>query len=343
MFGFQRTPYDVRFYEEKLRDFLPDTMIDNHVHVYKKEMVDSFRHPGQQSWPRLVAEDCSIEDLEQSYLDMFPGKRVIPVLMSEPNANLTVANNYVLECAKARNLPVLYCTDPTMPADEIRHAIKDRGFCGIKPYLNHSPSYIPANEIRIFDFLPREHLEVLNELGGIAILHIARPGRLKDPVNVAQMMMIDADYPNAKVIIAHTGRAYAPEDVGDAFETLKHSKHLLFDFTANTLSYSMEACIKAVGTDRFLFGSDMPITKMRMYRIAENGTYINVVPRGLYGDVSNDPHMRESDSEEISNFMYEELNGFRIAAESLKLTRKQIEDVMCNNAARIFGMENLIR
>ena len=52
--------------------------------------------------------------------------------------------------------------------------------------------------------------------------------------------------------------------------------------------------------------------------------------------------MRESDSDEISNFMYEELNGFRIAAESLKLTRKQIEDVMCNNAARIFGMEKLL-
>ena len=69
-------------------------------------------------------------------------------------------------------------------------------------------SYIPEKEVRIFDYLTHEHMEVMNELGGIVMLHIPRSLRLRDPVNLAQMLEIDEKYPNAKVIIAHIGRAY---------------------------------------------------------------------------------------------------------------------------------------
>ena len=39
----------------------------------------------------------------------------------------------------------------------------------------------------------------------------------------------------------------------------------------------------------------MPILRMRARRICENGIYVNLVPKGLYGDVSGDIHMREVD------------------------------------------------
>lgn len=75
-------------------------------------------------------------------------------------------------------------------------------------------------------------------------------------------MEIDQRYPNAKVIVAHIGRAYTPESLGNAFDTLRNSQNLYFDFTATTYDPAMTACINAVGTKRFMFGSDMPITKM---------------------------------------------------------------------------------
>ena len=77
---------------------------------------------------------------------------------------------------------------------------------------------------------------------------------------------------------------------------------------------------------------------MRMRRIGENGTYINIVPRGLYGDVSGDPHMRESDEKDITLFMYEELRAFRRASERLGLNRSDIEDIMYKNAAAYYGI-----
>ncbi len=340
MFGIQTTAFDQQVYEEQLAEFLPDKMIDAHVHLWKKSMsrIRPEERKGCDSWSIRVAADCPMEDLLLSYEQMFPGKRVKPVLMTTPSADLTAGNAYALACAREHGLPVLYCTKHDTPVEEIRRAMTVDGFCGIKPFQNHAPAYIPGNEIRIYDFLPPQHLELMNDLGGIVMLHIPRPGRLRDQVNLAQMMEIDERYPRAKVIIAHIGRAYTPEDIGNAFEVLKNSRHLLFDFTANTLDTAMAACIQAVGTGRLLFGSDMPITKMRMRRITENGIYINVIPRGLYGDVSGDIHMRESDDPHITTFMYEELLAFKRCAEMLSLSRKQVEDILCRNASALFCM-----
>ncbi len=341
MFGVNVTDYDRKVYEEELADFLPDHILDAHVHIYKEEMqrVRPENRKGCVNWPHMVAPDLTIEDMEQSFLQMFPGKTVKAVIMGMPTCKLDEVNPYVLSCAKDKKLPALYCTNWDTPPEEIRAAMAS-GFCGIKPYLNNSPSYIPAGEVRIFDFLPHAHLQVMNELGGVIMLHIPRALRLRDPVNLAQMMEIEEKYPGAKVIIAHIGRAYVPSDIGDAFSVLKNTKNMLFDFTANTLTLAMVKCIEAVGTKRLMFGSDMPITKMRMYRICKDDHYVNVVPRGAYGDVSGDPNMQETDdTEHMTTFMYEELRAFKRCAEELHLTRTDVEDILCGNAARLFHVD----
>lgn len=338
MFGIEATAYDRKVYTEQLADFLPDKMVDVHVHLWTPECRENYaRSSNLVTWPELVAPDCTYEDLMASYETMFPGKHVYPVLMTTPTCHLHIGNPYALKHAKANNLPALYCIKPETPLSEIREAFA-AGFCGVKPYLNYAPSYIPAKEIRIYDFITPAQFELMNELGGVVMLHISRDGRLNDPVNIAQLMEIDERYPNAKVIVAHIGRAYTPESLGNAFDTLKNSKNLVFDFTATTYEPAMTACIKAVGTKRFMFGSDMPITKMRMYRITENGTYINVVPRGLYGDVSYDSHMRETDEPDVTTFMYEELLAFKKCSEKLGLSKEDVEDILCNNAVRLFDM-----
>jgi hypothetical protein len=74
-----------------------------------------------------------------------------------------------------------------------------------------------------------------------------------------------------------------------------------------------------------------------MRRICEHGAYINLTPPGLYGDVSDDPHMREvspAEAEKLSFFMYEELLAFRRAAEATGLTDTDIRDIFYHNAVR---------
>ena len=197
MFGVNVTDYDRKVYEEELFDFLPDKIVDAHVHIYKEEMqrIKPENRKGCVNWPHMVAPDLTIEDMKESFSQMFPGKSVKAVIMGMPTCRLDDVNDYALACAKQENIPALYCTNWDTTKDEIRAAMA-AGFAGIKPYLNNCPSYIPEKEVRIFDYLTHEHMEVMNELGGIVMLHIPRSLRLRDPVNLHQMLEINDKYPN---------------------------------------------------------------------------------------------------------------------------------------------------
>lgn len=344
---FEVKPVDMRFYEEKLRDFLPSKMIDFHTHVY----LDKFKNMDVNfpvravTWPGRVARDNSIEDLIETYRLMFPDKSVTPLIFGSASLgdDIDVVNEYIRTSAQQYKFPSLIYATPEWTGEELEKRIIAGGFLGCKVYLTLSPAYIPEKEIRIFDFLPHHQLSVLNEHGWIVMLHIPRNGRLKDPVNLAQMLEIEEKYPNIKLIIAHVGRAYCPEDVGNAFEVLSVTKKMMFDFCANTNDWVFEQLIKAVGPKRILFGSDMPILRMRTRRICENGNYVNLIPKGLYGDVSDDSHMREiegAEADKLTFFMYEEIEAFRKAALATGLNASDIEDIFYNNAKTLIDQVN---
>jgi predicted TIM-barrel fold metal-dependent hydrolase len=340
---FEIKDVDRAFYEEHLAAFLPHRMIDVHTHVWLKAfMAETPSQSRGPTWPGRVAAQNSIADLLETYRLMFPGQQVTPLIFSSPGrgVNLEQANEYVAQAARHHGLPFLIVSTPEWPAEQLEERVTAGSFLGLKPYLSFAPEHIAADDITIFDFLPRSHLEAADAHGWIVMLHIPRPARLRDPVNLEQMLEIERRYPNVRLIIAHIGRAYCPEDVGDAFQVLADATGMSFDFSANTNAWVMEQLIRHVGPRRILFGSDLPILRMRMRRICEKGRYVNLVPPGLYGELGNDPHMRETTREEgdrLSFFMYEELGAFRRAAQSAGLSAADLEDVFYNNAARLIA------
>ena len=287
-----------------------------------------------------MAEDNPVKDLMESYRLMFPGKKVVPCVFPwvEPLHKIDELNEYTRASASSWHLPVLFLDHPGYSMEELEQKLLDGGYNGIKVYLSFAPSYIPGNEVRIFDFLPHSHLVVLDKMGLMVMLHIPRSGRLKDPVNLAQILEIEQKYPNVKVVLAHVGRAYCPEDVGNALEILGKTENLVFDCSANTNPVVFRQVLESLSPRRMIFGSDLPITRMRMRRICENGTYINLVPKGLYGDVSGDKNMRELQGEEgekLSFFLYEEMKAMKEAVNELGLNKFEVEDIFYNNAKRI--------
>jgi hypothetical protein len=333
---------DRRIYREELEDFLPARIIDIHTHVW----LDRFKTRSPEkvrravTWPSLVAAENSIEDLRETYRLMFPGKEVTPLIFGsmKRNDDCEAMNAYIAECAARHGVPSLVYAFPEWDAELLVEKIMQGRHLGAKVYLNLAPAYLPEKEIRIFDFVPHHQLEALNDRKMILMLHIPRDGRLGDPVNLAQMLEIEERYPDIHVIYAHIGRAYCPEDFGNAFELVKKTKRLVFDFSATTQDEAMYRALDSVGPGRFLFGSDLPILRMRMRRVCENGRYVNIVPRGMYGDVSGDPNMREADGDEgaeLTFFMYEELRAFRKTALRIGLGRDEIERIFHGNARDI--------
>ncbi len=338
---FEIKDVDRQFYDQKLRDFLPDKMIDVHTHVWLAQFNEDTSKGRGPAWPGRVASSNSIEDLHQTYQLMFPDKKVTPAAFTNPDCNLQNGNDYIASCGAEGKLYPLLFSHPQWPAESFEKQLLEHNFYGAKVYLNFAPDYIPSSEIRIFDFLPHHHLNVLNKVNKIVMLHIPRNKRLKDPVNLAQMLEIEDKYPDVKLIIAHVGRAYCDNDAGNAFEILRKTEKMMFDFSANTNSRVFEQLIEAVGPERILFGSDLPITRMRMRRITENGRYINLVPKGMYGDVSGDPNMREVEADQaqmLSFFLYEQIEAFRIAARKTGLSDSDIEKVFYSNSKKLLGL-----
>ncbi len=339
---FEVTANDRKIYEEELRDFLPDRIFDVHVHMslvshFGEEKINPNEVKRIVTWPSLVAKQNSIEDLQETYRLFFPGKEC-RALMFSGAGHQEVVNQYVSDASKQSGFPALYFSHPNQSADQIEEEIRKGGFLGLKSYLDLSPKYIPEAEIRIYDFFPRHQLERLNEMGGICMLHIPRHGRLKDPVNIQQILEIKRDFPRILLVVAHVGRAYTAGDIGDAFTQLEQAPDLMYDFCANCCEHAITEVIRSAGPKNVMFGLDLPVLRMRTHRIEENGTYINLIPPGLYGDPSQDSHLREVSAEEaekITFFAYEELLAFKRAAKTLGLTREDIEDIMCNNAERM--------
>lgn len=328
------TDYDRKVYETELKNFLPNEFIDCHVHIWD-ESIPKINPNAKKTWVGRVSEDLTGEDLVESYKILFPENKVTPLVFGSCSRIITTCNEFVKDAGDRLGFPTLFRTSYDMTPDYLEEEVKKGGFLGLKPYLTFRPPYISREEVRIFDFLPKEHLEVADKNGWIVMLHIPRDKRLRDELNIAQIMEIEEKYPNLKLIVAHIGRAYAKEDIGDAFDVLKNTKNLVFDFTANVCDDAIKACIEAVGTDRLLFGSDLPIAFMRMYRIVENGEYINVIPRGIYGDVSGVAHMRETDETDVTLMIYEQILALKRVAKDLKLTDKQIEDIMFLNSKKL--------
>ncbi len=343
---FDVNAYDKQFYEENLKDFLPNTFIDCHTHIWLDKFetgVDTVKRGC--AWPRMVAPDNSVEDLNETNALLFPDKKVVSVLYAMPRITMDVKknNDYVIESANKYNFPALYLSHPSQSAEEVEQAVLSNPcFKGLKVYLQYAPKYIPNDEIRIYDFLPHEHLALADKHGWVVQLHIARPKRLADPVNYHQILEIEQKYPNIKFIIAHLGRAYANEDLGDALDFLKSSEKTIWDFTANTNSYVMEKVLEQFGPDRFIYGTDFPIFRMKARRTVENGFYINEIPKGSLGDVSTDSHMREIDypeAEKITFFIYEEIMSCKSACEKLGLGKDEVNKIFYENSAKLFEIK----
>ncbi len=336
MFNLIYNDYDKYIYEKELLNFIPSKFIDCHIHLWKNTFKPCGAANGGATWTNIMADEMTAEQLEYAFATLFPKNKVMPLVFGGCEVDLAETNGYVAKAAKKHGYPILYRTDYAMNADELEADAKKGGFIGIKPYLSNCPSYIPIPEIRIFDFLPYEHLEVANRNGWIVMLHIARSKRLRDELNIAQLMEIEEKFPNVKLVVAHIGRAYSKQDIGDAFNILKNTKNMMFDFTANVCDAAITDCIEAVGTKRLMFGSDLPIAIMRMFRTTDKtGFYYNNVPRGVYGDTFSDPHMRLTDREDITLMIYEQILALKRVAKELKLSDREIEDIMYGNAKRL--------
>ncbi len=159
MFQLHVTQYDKEVYEKELKDFLPKKIIDIHSHIWKNTFRPQGQANGGSTWTELVADEQTAENLIDTYQRLFPCHEVTPLVFGGCWQDVKQCNSYVRESAQKYGFPTLFRTEYDMAPDVLEEEVKKNGCLGLKPYLTNCPPYISTSEIRIFDYLPYEHLE----------------------------------------------------------------------------------------------------------------------------------------------------------------------------------------
>ena len=330
-------------YRKELADFLPDTILDAHAHVWEKKHCgkSSYVQRGE-SWAERIERENPIETLKQDYAAMFPGKNAKAMVFGWVGAGVDIDSNnryigkIVSENSGWHGLAV---PDPRWSEEETLDQIQGNGLQGLKPYITFADARISTADITISDIITQRQWRLLNKHGYICMLHLPRAGRLPDPKNIEQLLEIEKNYPDAHLIVAHIGRCYSMQDLGDALEYLKDTKNMRFDFSGNTNSAVIEKALTVFGPERILFGSDLPLTHIHMKRIYdEHGHYINLIRPKERPQIANAAYMQPTDDADGYTFyLYESILAFKKAATRLGLSRQEIQNIVCDNALKLLN------
>lgn len=321
-------------YREELAPWLPERVLDFHVHVSLPEHTGPIAPERiAANWAMEVGTAQSWADLRATYAALFP-ERVVECVAFGSVYNETdceANNNYVLRGASLpeNRATALLTTRPEWPAELVGRKLAE-GYAGLKPYPDMASA--EAGEVGIFAFLPYGHLRVLDDAGGILMLHLPRAGRIADPDNQREVLEIRQRYPRIRLVVAHIGRAYCLPTAQAGLPALAGDADIYFDTAANLNSDVFRYALDTVGPERLLFGTDLPITLMRGMREHVGDQYINYTSEPYSWNTR-----RKSPEEEgrYTFFLYEELRALIIAMREAGLDSRAIARILYANGAEL--------
>ena len=136
------TNTDKDYYKNYIKDFLPKKIIDIHTHIWKKsDYSGNIQNDRSVSWPMLVADENSIEQLLETYKVLLPDTKVTPLVFGNVPRDfdeLERFNNYVSKVTSERNIPGLVFSHPEWSAKTLEQEILSRNLIGAKSYLSLS-------------------------------------------------------------------------------------------------------------------------------------------------------------------------------------------------------------
>lgn len=151
---------------------------------------------------------------------------------------------------------------PLMTKDDVRMAVKEQGFVGLKCYHVWSLTE-PTFESEIGAYLPDHLCEVASELHLSITLHLVRARALCDTGNQRTIRRLCEQFPGMRLILAHAARGFNMHHTIDGLESLRGLTNVWFDTAAVCEAGAIEAIIAEFGHGKLLYGSDFPITHIR--------------------------------------------------------------------------------
>ena len=316
---------NMKIFREEIDAWLPERVLDFHVHVIAPEAI-----PGDGAYAVCGHETKAydLDELRRDLPEVYPGRETAAVCFGHPYPHYDNAaqDRYLAEnCDRRRFFPLrVYDTLEDDPEDVRRDLIEGR-FYGIKPYLTFLRKEDP-NEVEILEMLPDGIMRVIDELGLIVMLHIPRKGRLADAKNQEQLPVLCERYPNAKIVLAHLGRAYFERNIVGRLDRLVGLENLWFELAMVSSPEVLEYLFRTAPAERILYATDAPIALAPGKSVEINHQYTYVTPIPWELSISDD-HGKLT----FTSFLYEELRGIYKAVRRLGLGDEFLRAIFRDN------------
>ncbi len=335
-----------KLWADELKDWLPDSLFDAHVHLGPPEVVGEIS-PERQQAGLTAFTHLTFEAINEIYASLFDGKRIAGMItfgFPLQEVNIEAANAYTANLIRNHShvKGFILCNpgDVAGMVGEFRKWEKDGiRFHGVKPYFdflrksNYETDWEELLPTPLLDFMNSEELPLM--------LHTCRTG-MGEPEAQEFIGAVAERYPRIKIILAHMGRYLQVEPTLKFLESdLLNCPSLYLEMsTCSRPEVYDQVLSRRELWDRLLFGTDMPygiVTGVEMWSEKTGPVFVSrdscaSTPewRSLFG-VSPD---------QLTYNSYHIVYALKQAMDQMELTesesRRIRDNVFLTNAQRLF-------
>ena len=274
---------DLPFYRRHVAPVLPPKVLDFHAHTWRRDhWIEVPWHTDAAGGRYMVTlEHYDVERLLADLRTTFPDRPAHAVCFGcpTPAGDWRRTNASAAEAGARPGLyPLMVVGRGLMPLDEMRRELREQGFFGYKVRLSwHGDDYA---RVAVEDLIGPEEMAVADEMRLIVLLHVPRAERLADPEVQQGVRRLARTYANARIVLAHCGRCYLPDEMRAAVDSVADLENVCMDSSMVMEPQVLQMVLERLGPRRLLFATDLPVAIMRGRRVYVMDHWVDVVLEG---------------------------------------------------------------
>ncbi len=314
----------------ELAEFLPATLFDAHVHVYRVRALGSPPPALPAEGPAQVTPRVWRTRLGRQV----GGARLVGGLLMPyptPGCDVAAVNRTLLaDLERDPDSRGAVIITPTCRRAQVEKLLAHPQVVGFKPYHVFARR-ANTRQAHLREFVPELAWELAHERELVIVLHLVRHAAWADPENQRTLLCWLERYPRARVQMAHAARGFHPANTIRHLRLLVPYQNVWFDSSGICEAPALVAIMRQCGHRRLLWGSDFPVSEIRGRCVAVGDGFVWLDPESVRWDEL--PYLGTPTLVGL-----ESLRALREACETVGLRRAQVRDIFLGNARRLLGL-----
>jgi hypothetical protein len=327
---------DLPFYRGEIEPLLPVQILDFHAHIWRKQDWKEVPWEENEAGAKymVTSPDYSLEQLQADSERVFPDRTYKAVCFGNPTpaADFEKTDTYTAEAGKSGWVyPLMLAGKGLRSGEQIEQRLVRDGFYGYKVFLNWFGN--EYGTVTIEGMIGDVEMQLADKYHLVVLLHVPRSGRLADPEIQKGVQRLSGEYPHARIVLAHCGRCYLPDEMKRAIPSIRDLDNVYMDTSMVMDPVVLQMAFEEIDSSRVLFATDFPVPAMRGRRVYVMDHWVDLV---LPGNPESDFRV-QSDNFRATFMVYEIILAIRRAAERVKLPQQKLTAIFFENGIGVLN------